>query len=99
MGESELADEEDSLNEKQLLRRAQRAFERTEGSKRDVARALDLNRSSVSRALQTEGLKHAAVQARVVSLLEEVSIQRRSTYEGAEVRHQWVVNTRQEHSG
>jgi DNA-binding transcriptional regulator LsrR (DeoR family) len=86
MGEPEL------LDEKQLLRRAQQAFEHAKGSQRDVARALDLNRSSVSRALRNEGLKHAAVQARIISLLEEVPVQRRSTYEGAEVRHQWVID-------
>ena len=85
-------DEPELLDEKQLLRRAQRAFERTKGSQRDVARALGLNRSSVSRALRNEGLKHAAVQARVVSLLEEVPVQRRSTYEGAEVEHRWIID-------
>jgi DNA-binding phage protein len=85
-------DESELLDEKQLLRRAQQAFQRTKGSQRDVARALGLNRSSVSRALRNEGLKHAAVQARVVSLLEEVPVQRRSTYEGAEVEHQWVID-------
>jgi transcriptional regulator with XRE-family HTH domain len=84
-------DEPELLDEKQLLRRAQQAFEKTKGSQRDVARALGLNRSSVSRALRNEGLKHAAVQARIVSILEEVPVQRRSTYEGAKVRHQWVL--------
>ena len=86
-------DESELLDEKQLLRRAQQAFERMKGSQRDVARALDLNRSSVSRALRNEGLKHAAVQARVVSLLEETAVQRRSTYEGAEVEHRWVIGS------
>ena len=85
-------DEPELLDEKQLLRRAQQAFERTKGSQRDVARALGLNRSSVSRALRNDGLKHAAVQARVVSLLEEVPVQRRSTYEGAEVEHRWIID-------
>jgi DNA-binding phage protein len=85
-------DEPEFLDEKQLLKRAQQAFQRTKGSQRDVARALGLNRSSVSRALRNEGLKHAAVQARVVSLLEEVPVQRRSTYEGAEVEHRWLIN-------
>jgi len=46
-------DESELLDQKQLLRRAQQAFERTEGSQRDVARALGLNRSSVSRALRS----------------------------------------------
>jgi DNA-binding transcriptional regulator LsrR (DeoR family) len=85
-------DEPELLDEKQLLRRAQQAFQQAKGSQRDVARALGLNRSSVSRALRNEGLKHAAVQARVVSLLEETAVQRRSTYEGADVKHQWVID-------
>jgi len=91
VGEKESPDD-DSLDEKQLFRRAQQAFQRTKGSQRDVARALDLNRSSVSRALRNEGLKHAAVQARVVSLLEETAVQRRSTYKCEEVCHQWVID-------
>ncbi len=82
----------DTMDQDELLTRAQRAFERANASQRDVARALDLNRSSVSRALRNAGMKHAAVQARIVSLLEEVPVQRRSIYEGAEVRHQWVVD-------
>lgn len=80
------------MNERELLNRAQRAFQEANASQRDVARALDLNRSSVSRALRNDGLKHAAVQAKIVSVLEEVPVQRRSTYEGAEVRHRWVVD-------
>ena len=85
-------DEPEFLDENQLLTRAQQAFEHAKGSQRDVARALGLNRSSVSRALRNEGLKHAAVQARVVSLLEETAVQRRSTYEGAEVQHRWIID-------
>ena len=81
-----------TMDQDELLTRARRAFERAGVSQRDVARALDLNRSSVSRALRNSGLKHAAVQAKIVSLLEEVPVQRRSTYEGAEVRHQWIVD-------
>jgi predicted XRE-type DNA-binding protein len=84
--------DDDSLNEKQLLRRAQQAFENANGSQSDVARALGLNRSSVSRALRNAGLKHAAVQARVVSVLEKVPVQRQSTYKTKEVRHRWVID-------
>jgi transcriptional regulator with XRE-family HTH domain len=84
-------DEPELLDEKQLLRRAQQAFQRTKGSQRDVARALGLNRSSVSRALRNEDLKHAAVQARLVSLLEETAVQRRSAYRGADVKHESIV--------
>lgn len=76
----------------QLQQRARQAFERHGGSQHDVAKALGLNRSSVSRALRNAGMKHAAVQARVISLLEEVPVQRRSTYEGKDVRHRWVVD-------
>ena len=82
----------DTLDQDELLTRAQKAFERAKGSQNDVARALDLNRSSVSRALRNSGLKHTAVQAKIVSLLEEVPVQRRSTYEGPEVRHRWVID-------
>jgi predicted XRE-type DNA-binding protein len=77
---------------KQLLRMAHHPFENANGSQSDVARALGLNRSSVSRALRNASLKYAAVQARVVSVLERVPVQRRSIYECEEVRHQWVID-------
>jgi len=80
------------MDEQELQQRAQQAFQRAQGSQRDVARALDLNRSSVSRALRNAGLKYAAVQARIVSLLEGVPVQRRSTYQGADMSHEWVVD-------
>ncbi|PQJ26761.1 hypothetical protein BSZ35_19120 [Salinibacter sp. 10B] len=80
------------MDERELQRRAQQAFEGAKGSQNDVAKALDLNRSSVSRALRNAGLKHAAVQARIVSLLEGVPVQRRSTYRGAHVEHEWVID-------
>jgi DNA transposition AAA+ family ATPase len=79
------------MDERQLHEKARAAVEGSGTSQRDVARALDLNRSSVSRALRNVGLKHAAVQARIVSLLEDVPVQRRSTYEGKNVRHEWIV--------
>jgi DNA transposition AAA+ family ATPase len=79
------------MDERELQQRARQAFEGTKESQNDVARALDVNRSSVSRALRNAGLKHAAVQARIVSLLEGVPVQRRSTYRGADVEHEWIV--------
>lgn len=82
----------DTMDQDELLARAQKTFSQANVSQRDVARALGLNRSSVSRSLRNSGLKHTAVQARIVSLLEEVPVQRRSTYEGSEVRHQWVID-------
>jgi DNA-binding transcriptional regulator LsrR (DeoR family) len=84
-------DEPELLNEKQLLRRAQQAFENANSSQSDVARALGLNRSSVSRALRNAGLKHAAVQARIISVLEATEVQRRSTYRDANVKHAWII--------
>jgi len=80
------------MNERELQRRARRVFECASEKQSAVADALDLHRSSVSRALRTAGLKHAAVQARIVSLLESVPVQRRSTYRGARVEHEWVVD-------
>lgn len=80
------------MDQLELQRRARQAFEQAEHTQRDVANALDLNRSSVSRALRNPGRKHAAVQARIISLLEEVPVQRRSTYEGREVSHEWIVS-------
>lgn len=44
------------MDERELQQRARRAFESAKGSQNDVARALDLNRSSVSRALRNAGL-------------------------------------------
>jgi DNA-binding transcriptional regulator LsrR (DeoR family) len=79
------------MDEQALHRRARRAFDRAPENQREVAKALGLNRSSVSRALRNAGLKHAAVQARIVSLLEGAPVQRRSTYRGADVRHEWIV--------
>lgn len=82
------------MDERQLHKRAQAAVERSGSSQSDVARALELNRSSVSCALRNVGLNHAAVQARIVSLLEGVPVQRRSTYEGKDVQHEWTVGAR-----
>lgn len=75
-----------------LCRRAQDDFESSPLSQRDVARALGVNVSSVSRALRKSGRKHAAMLARIVSYLEGVPVQRRSTYEGSFVTHRWVVD-------
>ena len=69
------------------------AFESSKPSQREVARALGVNVSSVSRALRNEGMKHAAMQARILSLLKNVPVQRRSTYAGAYVEHKWVMGS------
>jgi hypothetical protein len=62
------------MDERQLQQRTWQALEGAKDSQNGVARALDLNRSSVSRVLRNAGLKHAAVQARIVSLLEGVPV-------------------------
>ena len=49
-------------------------------------RALGVNRSSGSRALRNDGRKHAAVQARIVSVLEEVPVQRPDRVAAGECR-------------
>ena len=79
------------MDECQFNKRARQTFEDAKGSQNNVARALDLNRSSVSRALRDGGLKHAAVQLRIISLLEGTAVQRRSTYQGTHFEHEWVV--------
>lgn len=79
------------MEHRELFAKAQEAFQSGPESQSDVAEALDVNRSSVSRALRNAGLKHAAMQARILSLLENVRVQRRSTYEGGEVRHEWII--------
>jgi DNA transposition AAA+ family ATPase len=80
------------MDESELHRRARQAFEATSTSQAEVARTLGLNRSTVSRALRGAGLKHAAVQARILSLLEGEPVQRRSTYRGASVQHEWILD-------
>ena len=79
------------MEERELQQRARRAFDRASVSQSDVARALSVNRSSVSRALRNTGLKHAAMQARILSLLEGEPVERRSIYDGKDVRHEWTV--------
>jgi DNA transposition AAA+ family ATPase len=84
------------MDKHQLHKRARNAVKGSGSSQRDVARALDLNRSSVSRALRNVGLKYAAVQARIVSLLEGEPVERRSRYHGRSVEHRWIVGPREE---
>lgn len=80
------------MDKSELHDRARRAFDGESTSQGEVARALDLNRSSVSRALRNVGLKHTAVQARIVSLLEGEPVERRSRYHGRTVEHRWIID-------
>jgi hypothetical protein len=79
------------LSVDELHEEARQQWESFSGSQSDLAEALDIDRAAVSRAVRRVGLKHAAVQARIVSLLEGVPVQRRSTYEGEGVQHEWIV--------
>jgi hypothetical protein len=79
------------LSVDELHEEARQQWESFSGSQSDLADALDIDRAAVSRAVRHAGLKHAAVQARIVSLLAGVPVQRRSTYEGKGVQHEWIV--------
>jgi predicted DNA-binding protein (UPF0251 family) len=70
-----------------------RAVDAAEGwTQNDLADAIGVDQSAVSRALSTATLKHASVQARIISRSEGTPVQRRSTYEGNKVRHEWVID-------
>jgi hypothetical protein len=62
------------------------------GSQKDLGDALGIDRSAVSRALRSSGLKHAAVQSRMLSFLKGCTVQRRSTFNGKDVHHEWVID-------
>ncbi|MFB6248406.1 MAG: antitoxin Xre-like helix-turn-helix domain-containing protein [Salinibacter sp.] len=81
----------DGLSVQKLQEKARRAFEQFSGSQQDLADILGVDRSTVSRAVRKAGRKHAAVQARIISYVKAVPVQRRSTYQGRHVRHEWVV--------
>jgi hypothetical protein len=81
----------DGLSVSELQGEAQQAFERFNGSQQDLADILTVHRSAISRAVRHEGMKHAAVQSRIISYVKAVPVQRRSTYQGRHVRHEWIV--------
>jgi len=80
------------MNIHELHATAKRAFEGSGDSQKDVGDLIGVDRSAVSRAVRNVGLKHAAVQARIISALRNVTVQRRSTFNGATVSHEWVVD-------
>jgi hypothetical protein len=75
---------------------ARAAFERFDGSQNDLGDALGIDRAAISRAVRKTGLKHAAVQARIISHVREEPVERRSTYRGSEVKHRWIIAPREE---
>lgn len=81
----------DGLSVQKLQEEARQAFERFSGSQQDLASILDIDRSAVSRAVRKAGAKHAAVQARIISHVKAVPVQRRTTYQGKHVHHEWIV--------
>jgi len=79
------------MDAQELHRAAREAFNEFDGSQSDLAAYIGVGRSAVSRAVRNAGLKHAAVQARIVSHVEGVPVQRRSTYDAPDVSHEWVL--------
>jgi hypothetical protein len=80
------------LDTEGLRSEAESAFEKFGGSQTDLADELGMHRTVVSRALRNEGRKYAAPQARIVSHVLGVPVERRSTYRGAEDDHRWFVD-------
>lgn len=75
-----------------LQKAARRAWDQFDRTQQDLADLLGVDRSVVSRAIRLSGRKHAAVQARIISYIREVPVQRRSTYMGTQASHEWVIN-------
>jgi hypothetical protein len=84
------------LDLEELQSAAQSAFERFDGSQNDLGDALGIDRAAISRATRKTGLRHASVQARIVSYIRGEPVQRRSTYRGRSVEHRWIVGPREE---
>jgi hypothetical protein len=80
------------LDTEGLRAEAEDAFERFGGSQTELADELGVHRTVVSRALRNEGHKYAAPQARIVSHVLGVPVERRSRYEGSEDDHRWIVD-------
>lgn len=76
----------------QLRQAAERAFSGFDGTQQDLAQLIDVDDAAVSRALRESGLQHASVQAKIISGAENVPVQRRSTYSGAEVKRTWIID-------
>lgn len=81
-----------SLSAQELQEQAQQAFDQFSGSQQNLAGVLKIDRSAISRAVRKVGMKHAAVQARIISYVRAVPVQRRSTYVGSKVHHQWIID-------
>jgi len=81
-----------TLSTDDLQAEAQQAFDRFRGSQEALASILDIDRSAISRAIRHSGMKHAAVQSRIISYVEGIPVQRQSTYMGSRVHHQWVID-------
>lgn len=80
------------LSLSELQEEAQQAFEQFGGSQQDLADILGINRSAISRAIRKASMKHAAVQARIISYVKALPVQRRTSYQGKHVRHEWVID-------
>ncbi len=80
------------LDLEELQAEARAAFERFDGSQKDLGDALGIDRAAISRAVRKTGLKHASVQARIVSYIRGKPVERRSRYEGRSVDHRWIID-------
>ena len=86
----------DTLTEQELFEAAREAWmtfkeEDPTGTQEALSERIGVNRSAVSRALRETGRGHAAVQARIVSHVRGVPVQKRSTYQSRRVRHRWII--------
>lgn len=86
----------DTLTERELYEVAREAWmtfkeEDPTGTQEALSERIGVNRSAVSRALRNTGRGHAAVQARIVSHVRGMPVQKRSTYQSRRVRHRWII--------
>lgn len=70
---------------------AREAFDEFDSSQSDLAAYIGVDHSAVSHAVRNAGLKHASVQARILSHIKGVPVQRRSTYDAPDVEHAWII--------
>jgi predicted DNA-binding protein (UPF0251 family) len=82
----------DALTADELHDEARKAMDLTYRSQAGIAEAIGVHRSSVCRALQSAGLKYAAVQARIVSHVRGCDVRKESIYRSADVVHRWYID-------
>jgi hypothetical protein len=81
-----------TLSIHQLQKEARQAWTDFDGTQEELGSLIGLNHGLISRATRKVSRKYAAAQARIISYVREVPVQRRSTYTGERVSHEWVVD-------